>query len=226
MKSPTMPRPLKTTLIILAVIMMIAFAGFLWYFRHTPEQTFTNADFNISTYISPQDADHDGIDDQTDILASARAYLATNPKYQSKYYAGGYPNDGYGVCTDVVTFALKNAGYDLKLLLDTDVHAHPDAYDIDTPDANIDFRRVNNLFTYFQRHFLSLPTDFTNLTAWQGGDIVVYPSHIGIVSDRCNRDGIPLVLHHYSPIQATYEEDALTTYDQITGHFRASSLLN
>lgn len=217
-----MPRPLKTALIILAIIIIVVLAGCLWYFRHTPGQTFTNADFNISTYTSSQDADHDGVDDQTDILASARAYLATNPKYQSKYYSGGYPDDGYGVCTDVVAFALKAAGYDIMTLLDADVRAHPDAYSIATPDSNIDFRRVNNLSTYFQRHFLSLPTDFTDLSAWQGGDIVVYPSHIGIVSDRRNRDGIPLILHHYSPFQATYEEDTLTTYDQITGHYRAS----
>ena len=57
-------------------------------------------------YLSQRDSDGDGIDDQTDILESARSYLATRPKYKSKYYAGGYPDDGYGVCTDVVIQAL------------------------------------------------------------------------------------------------------------------------
>ena len=38
--------------------------------------------------------------------------------YQSKYYAGGYPDDGLGVCTDVIWQALQAAGYDLKALVD------------------------------------------------------------------------------------------------------------
>ena len=41
-----------------------------------------------------------------------KKYIFTKPKYKSKYYNTGYPNDGYGVCSDVVVFALKDAGYD------------------------------------------------------------------------------------------------------------------
>lgn len=53
------------------------------------------------------DADGDGVDDQTDVLDNALAYVDTRPKYKSRYYQTGYPDDGYGVCTDVVAFALK-----------------------------------------------------------------------------------------------------------------------
>ena len=123
-------------------------------------------------YLSQRDSDGDGIDDQTDILESARSYLATRPKYKSKYYAGGYPDDGYGVCTDVVIQALLGAGIDLKSLLDTDVSVHPDAYGISQPDPNIDFRRVVNQNIYFQRHAISLTRDLSQVDQWQGGDIV------------------------------------------------------
>ena len=73
--------------------------------------TYTNADFGIGPYVSPHDTDGDGIDDQTDILASARAYVETRPAYGSAYYEGGWPDDGRGVCTDVVAYALLGAGF-------------------------------------------------------------------------------------------------------------------
>ena len=72
-------------------------------------QQYTNADFKIETYVSNIDKDNDGIDDQTDILNNVRNYISKNPKYKSKYYETGYPNDEYGVCTDVVAFGLKDA---------------------------------------------------------------------------------------------------------------------
>lgn len=61
----------------------------------------------IPAFYSTVDADGDGVDDQTDVLDNALAYVDTRPKYKSRYYQTGYPDDGYGVCTDVVAFALK-----------------------------------------------------------------------------------------------------------------------
>ena len=87
-----------------------------------PHKYYTNADFNIETYISNIDKDNDGIDDQTDILNNVKQYISTNPKYKSQYYATGYPNDEYGVCTDVVAFGLKGAGYNLMELVNTDIN--------------------------------------------------------------------------------------------------------
>lgn len=66
------------------------------YFNLIPKKSYTNQDFNISNYQSNNDKDNDGLDDQTDILISARNYIETKPKYKSKYYENGYPNDKYG----------------------------------------------------------------------------------------------------------------------------------
>ena len=65
--------------------------------------------------------DGDGLDDQSDILQGARDYISTNPVYKSKYYSTGYPDDQYGVCTDVVANAMKSAGYDLVELVNADI---------------------------------------------------------------------------------------------------------
>ena len=85
----------------------------LYRFNYLPHPKYSNEKFGIETYRSQVDRDGDGVDDQTDILQSVRAYLDTRPKYKSRYYATGYPDDGYGVCTDVVAFGLLGAGYDL-----------------------------------------------------------------------------------------------------------------
>ena len=46
------------------------------------------------------DVDGDGIKDQTDILEGALAYVQTCPKYKSKYYSSGYPDDGFTQVTE------------------------------------------------------------------------------------------------------------------------------
>lgn len=174
----------------------------------------------IPTVISLIDADNDGIDDQTDILQGALNYTAEKPKYKSKYYSTGYSNDEYGVCTDVVANALVAAGYDLMKLVQEDISANPKDYDIQEPDANIDFRRVKNLNVYFKHTALSLTTDISEIEEWQGGDIVVFKNHIGIISDRRNENGVPYVIHHNSPFQTSYEEDILENRNDIIGHYR------
>ena len=204
--------------VLLGVIVLVFF---LYEFQIIPHPSYNNEYFQITTYKSLVDKDEDGVDDQTDILQSAKEYLATNPKYKSKYYGTGYPDDEYGVCTDVVAFALLHSGYDIMTLLNEDVMEVHDAYDIDIVDKNIDFRRVNNLDTYFKRHMISLSTDLSNISDWQGGDIVVFDGHIGIVSDKRNFKGIPFLLHNANPYQICYEEDVLEKYT-IIGHYRVS----
>lgn len=102
-------------------VLIIAALYVLYCFNYIPHKKYTNADFKIEAYKSNIDKDNDGIDDQTDILNNANNYIKTNPKYKSKYYNTGYPNDEYGVCTDVVAFALKDAGYDLMVLVNEDI---------------------------------------------------------------------------------------------------------
>ena len=191
-------------------------------FNYVPYKNDCDEYINIPQYISEVDKDGDGLDDQTDILENAKKYVSTNPKYKSQYYSTGYPNDGYGVCTDVVAFGLKGAGYDLMLLVNEDVKKNPNDYNIETIDINIDFRRVRNLKVYFDNNAISLTTDITKTDEWQGGDIIVFENHIGIISDRRNRKGIPLVIHHVSPHQTNYEEDFLESSDNIVGHYRIS----
>ena len=186
-----------------------------------PEHKYNNEDFNIKTYISNIDKDNDFIDDQTDILNNAKKYVQTKPKYKSKYYETGYPNDTYGVCTDVVGFALKEAGYDLMILVNEDIKLHKERYNIKVIDKNIDFRRVNNLNTYFKYNSISLTLNPKEISSWFGGDIVVFKKHIGIVSDKRNSNGIPYVIHHSHPFQINYEEDILEKYE-IMGHYRIS----
>ena len=216
----------KRKLIIILTVIFILLMFFIIYFLYAlniiPHRKYTNKDFGIETYISLVDKDNDGIDDQTDIINNTRKYIKTKPKYQSKYYATGYPDDEYGVCTDVVAFSLKDAGYDLMELVYNHVKENRELYDIDTIDKNIDFRRVVNLDVYFKNTAIVLTNDVNKIEEWQGGDIVVFKKHIGIVSDKRNKNGVPFIIHHANPYQVHYEEDILEQRDDIIGHYRIS----
>ena len=205
---------------LIVLISVVLYA--LYRFNYIPHKKYTNEDFNIKTYISKTDKDNDGIDDQTDILNNVRNYIKTNPKYKSKYYATGYPNDEYGVCTDVVAFGLKGAGYDLMNLVNEHIKSNRNLYDIDIIDKNIDFRRVQNLKVYLDNNAIVLTNDINKIKEWQGGDIVVFKNHIGIVSDKRNKKGIPFIVHHANPYQRYYEEDILEYRNDIIGHYRIS----
>lgn len=217
----------KVFLICLIVFLLIELFLFgivflLYRYNYIPHKKYSNEQFSIPTYQCKMDQDEDGIDDQTDILNNVKEYIATKPKYKSEYYVGGYPDDEYGVCTDVVAFGLKGAGYDLRELVYEDILAHPDDYDIDIIDKDIDFRRVHNLKVYFEHHTIRLTMDITKIEEWQGGDIVVFENHIGIISDKRDQKGIPFVIHHTSDYQSDYEEDILEIRDDIVGHYRMS----
>ena len=208
------------TIFLIVLIIVVLYA--LYLFNYIPHKKYINEDFNIKTYISKTDKDNDGIDDQTDILNNVRDYIKTNPKYKSKYYATGYPNDEYGVCTDVVAFGLKGAGYDLMNLVNEHIKTNRNLYDIDVIDKNIDFRRVQNLKVYLDNNAIALTNDINKIKEWQGGDIVVFKNHIGIVSDKRNKKGIPFIIHHANPYQRYYEEDILEYRNDIIGHYRIS----
>lgn len=187
---------------------------------------------NIPILIINNDQDNDGVKDLADILAGARADAANKPRYHSAYYAGGYPPWDEGVCTDVVWRALLHAGYNLKDMIDKDIRENIELYPrVGTrAEPNIDFRRVPNLISFFERHSTVLtteiiPYDYENLKQWQGGDIVVFGrpyDHVGIVSDRRRADGIPYLIHNAGPY--TKEEDALWYWHRnispIVGHYR------
>ena len=220
----------KIIVIIILNLIVISVAVMLAWNSKTIEvkSEYSNEDFGIETYISNADKDNDGIDDQTDILNNVKKYIETKPKYESKYYSTGYPDDNYGVCTDVVAFGLKDAGYDLMELVNSDIKLNPKNYNIDKIDKNIDFRRVRNLEVYFRNNAISLTTNLDEIDKWQGGDIIVFNEHIGIISDKRNEKGIPYLIHHRSVDQKHYEEDILEFLvkecgqDYIIGHYRIS----
>ena len=140
------------------IIVLFVFCSIVFYvqthYQHTsairPEDDYKG---KIPQLHSSEDRDDDGVDDQLDILNGALAYVSTHPKYKSRYYENGYPDDNYGVCTDVVAYALKYAGYDLQVLVDADIRVHPQDYMVAEPDANIDFRRVRNLTIFFSHTY-------------------------------------------------------------------------
>ena len=211
-------------IIVIFIIISVILVALLYFFNTIPHKQYSNSDFNIETYISSVDKDNDGIGDQTDILNNVRTYIAKKPKYKSKYYETGYPDDEYGVCTDVVANGLKGAGYDLKELVNEDIINNKEKYNIEVIDKNIDFRRVRNLDIYLKNNSISLTKELSQIEEWQGGDIIVFKDHIGIISDKRNKKGIPFLIHHANPIQVNYEEDVLELYgqDYIIGHYRIS----
>ena len=217
-----MPRRRRVAIVVCLVLVAVALAAFLLvpYQRTSTARPADAYAGEIPQFASAIDADGDGVDDQADILQSALSYVATQPKHESRYYAGGYPDDGYGVCTDVVAFACKGAGYDLMELVATDVAANPEAYAIEAPDPAIDFRRVKNLRVYFPRNAETLTNDLSEVDAWQGGDIVIFEDHVGVVSDRRNERGVPYVIHHDGPFQTAFEQDILESRSDLVGHYR------
>ncbi len=107
-------------------------------------------------------------------------------------------------------------------LVNEDILNHRETYNIETVNKNIDFRRVQNLKVYFANNSISLTTDISDIEQWQGGDIVVFQKHIGIVSDKRNKKGLSFVIHHAYPYQRHYEEDILENRNDIIGHYRMS----
>ena len=198
-----------------AAVILIATAALL-IIKLIPSKSYTASELGLTELCSPLDADGDKIDDWHDIMLGARTYIETDPSYKSRYYEGGYPDDGYGVCTDVVWQGFAAAGYDLKSLVDSHIAENPELYP-DEADPNIDFRRVKNLSIFFEQTAQSLTIDTSYPEEWQPGDIVVYENHIAICSDKRNKNGLPFIIHH-GPLGAR-EADQLESKD-IIGHYR------
>lgn len=219
---------LKTTqFLTLGLIVLVVLLGLFFSYPHFFQRIV------IPEFFVHTDQDKDGIDDLHDILEGAKKQVGKTKFYQDGYYPGGYPpEDTGGVCTDVIWRSFKNAGFNLKEMLDEDIKQNPTRYPRvnGKPDSNIDFRRVTNLTPFFQEYAQRLtievkPRDTENLYQWQGGDIVVWgksPSvkmHIGIISDKRKSNGVPYVIHNYG--SGTRENDFLLRWPApIIHHFR------
>lgn len=229
-------RNFKRVSLVLLILLLIAIAigAGRYYLIYSEELTpiatekeyYNLSDFGFVREISDTDYDGDGIDDYTDILQGEKQYAEWNPAYISKYYAGGYPPvKEEGVCTDLIWYALQNAGYDLKGMLSYDVHEEYDnnTYDIEVVDDNIDFRRVGPQEVFFQRYAESLDTDIYNIGEFMPGDIVTFDdsAHIAMISDKYNERGVPYLIQNRDETQEEKEEDRLeVTEMEVTGHYR------
>ncbi len=154
-----------------------------------------------------------------------------DPAYVQLDFPGGDVPRRRGVCTDVVIRALRDAhGIDLQLLVNADMKpafaAYPAKWNLSRPDTNIDHRRVPNLRRYFERAGAELRVS-DDARDYLPGDIVTWKlpgnlDHIGIVTDRPNRDGTrPLIVHNIGA--GTRLQDMLFLYD-INGHYRLEKI--
>ena len=206
---------------VILTLLLLAAIGF-GLRRYLPRKYYSAAQLGIAEIHSTADADGDGVEDYADMVQGARDYIATDPHYGSKYYAGGYPDDGLGVCTDVIWQAFRAAGYELKDLVDADITANRDAYPhIEVQDSNIDFRRVTTLNAFFSRYAQELPVSFGEPADWQAGDIVIFGDcdHIAICSDKRDRRGIPWIIHHGNPTDDAVERQDMYK-KKVTHHYR------
>lgn len=215
-----MKKTLKIVLPIAAAVVLAVLVWAAWYWGLIPKRSYTAADFGIDTVLAETDFNQNGADDYTDLLRGAKKDAKNHPRYNGAYYEGGYPPEDIGVCTDVIWRAFREAGYSLRDMVDADIQARPAAYpNIQKRDSNIDFRRVTNLHIFFAEYAQTLTTDVGDIEAWQPGDIVVFGNdkHIGIVSDKRNKNGQPYILHNGG--QPTREEDYLPRAE-VTAHYR------
>lgn len=169
---------------------------------------YTGEDFGLTRVLSETDFDGDGVDDYTELLNGARKDIENHPRYDGSYVDGGFPPDDVGVCTDVIWRAFREAGYNLREMVDADIAARPEAYPwITERDKNIDFRRVNVLAVFFAEYAEELTTDTSEIQEWQPGDIIIAENgnHIGMVSDRRNAEGRAYIIHNGG--QPNLEED-------------------
>lgn len=153
------------------------------------------------------------------ILEGARSRLGD--RYDSGYYSYGYPPQGRSACVDVLYFAFKKIGIDLQVEVNRDMRQNPGPYPAHR-DYAINHRWAPNLFVWFKRHARSFSGK--SLSEWEPGDVIFWSltgdgvaDHCGIVSDKKNPDGRPLVVHQFPP--TCREEDVLNRW-QIMGHFR------
>lgn len=216
--------PLILALILVAIVAVTTVLA-LQYYGFLPKPTHTAQEFGIQVIHSPLDYNHNGVDDYTDFLQGAKLDAQNHPTYDGQYVAGGYPPSDIGVCTDVIWRAFRQAGYSLRDMVDQDVQEYPQRYpEIQDRDANIDFRRVKNLWAFFQAYGQELTTDIHDISQWQPGDIVIFDhgKHIGMVSDLRNRHGQPYILHNAG--QFRREEDYLGR-TQVEAHYRFDASL-
>lgn len=184
------------------------------------------SDFGFIKEKSKTDYNNNDIDDYTEFLNAEKQFAKWNPKNISKYYDNAYPEiEKEGVSADLIWYALKTAGYDLRKMVDKDIEKteKKNTYNIETRDPNIDFRRVQNLDTFFYRNSKILQTDIYEIGTFMPGDIIILDNNelIGMVSDKYNQNGVPYIILNRGENQTQKEEDYLEKSEsKVTSHYR------
>ena len=168
--------------------------------------------------------------DPDKISQSAIDIIDPDIEYVSGWFKIPYPNGDVdpmtGVCTDVVIRTLRKLDFDLQKEIHVDMinnfDKYPKYWGADSPDRNIDHRRVYNQMRYFKRmgnevEITNNPEDYLpgDIVAWNlGGNT----THIGVVVDKKSSDGLRnMIVHNIGNGQVM--EDILFEY-RIIGHYR------
>lgn len=173
------------------------------------------------------------------LLESVAFQANEGVRYSSKYYAIPYPNGDVpaevGVSTDIVIRAFRSIGIDLQQAIHEDRVAFPEKYPLkrwanSRPDTNIDHRRVVNLAAYLENHGESHP--LADWSSYRPGDIVFwrlasgeFPDHVGIVLDKKDRHGAPLVAELNARTRKLSTRTPITLWP-IRNHYRLAPLKN
>jgi uncharacterized protein len=188
----------------------------------------------------PTDAQAEVITEQLDsaggfaneLAAEALRYSGRQLTYDPAYYKIQYPEGDVpaakGVAADLVVRCYRKLGIDLQREIHEDMEksfrVYPQLWDAQTPDANIDHRRVPNLRRFFSNKGTTLSTG-NDPSYYKPGDIVVWAlansadMHTGIIVPGPIGSGqTPWVVHHPAGGGVKWE-DAIFQY-QILGHFR------
>ena len=199
---------------------------------------------DVEKLSGTNDENRNGKADAVDVLNGAKKQLEIKSKNifiegsgQSNYYMEGDPPEEWALNTDIIARSFKEAGFDLRVLINTDINNNFDKYPLkaiwnqNQADIDIDYRRIQNMEVFFKRSAKNLniridPASEENLNTWVPGDLVLldmdrdgYTDNIGIISDSTARNGIPKVIYNYIDPGYTIEANILSS-KIITGHYR------
>jgi len=153
-------------------------------------------------------------DDRLRVLTEAEAQVVRGVRFAASSQAIDYPwgdlPANIGTSADVVVRALRAVNIDLQQMVHIDRKAQPKRYPLalftnKKPDRSTDHRRVVLLYAFLHAFLPEGPVDTDTpetLAQWLPGDLVFWaeggreghPGLVGVVTDRRDETGMPLVI--------------------------------